>query len=567
MDAARQATALKGTAAPPAEGAGVSAARAGPPGAPLRWERAALAALTLACGLLYLCALGRGLAGTTDDGYYVMLARTFWTGHPYREFWEVGRPWHRYYPPGYPLLLAPFVHFFPHDPRLWKLPGALAAAAIVPLTHALARPRLRPATALCAAAWVGLAPWIVLAACGYVISEVPYTTASLAALVLLDRADLDRVASVLPAAGLVFVATVLRTTGLTLAVGGAVWLLLRCRGARSFISKIGPVTLLFLAAVAFLLPWKAYVSRTAIGGGGAYPTGIAGRRTVAAYGHHALEFAWEYATVEIPYTLWLPPTDALGAVLRVPHGGPAPSALLTLPVPFLALAIITAAVLAAGFARDVRRRFRADHAYGAACLALLCLWPYLCVRYVGPLLPLLVLYGASGLEGLLDRLAPLAPHVRLHATVAGLLLATQAVGAVRAAAYTRSPGWPDASQARFYALGRWMDGHLPPGAPIASDLPANLAVVARQPMTALWEIPDLHQALYHLAREGVRYVFLHPVPGGMVADYRHQLLAAYPDRFVAVKGFPIGPERLLRFTPQPGDLRRPAARGPSVETP
>ena len=68
-----------------------------------------------------------------DDGRYIILAESIATGQGYRLINFPYAPAEEAFPPGWPLLLAPFTHFFPGNYTLLKVLSFLFVLATIPL--------------------------------------------------------------------------------------------------------------------------------------------------------------------------------------------------------------------------------------------------------------------------------------------------------------------------------------------------------------------------------------------------------------------------------------------------
>ena len=115
--------------------------------------RTRAAALASAAALLYAwCALaGPGVGHVNDDAHYVLGAEALLRGS-YVETLDPADPRPFGYPPGFPLLLAPFVALArPHWDALQAVSIALTAASGL-LLYALAEAALAPGLGLWAAA-------------------------------------------------------------------------------------------------------------------------------------------------------------------------------------------------------------------------------------------------------------------------------------------------------------------------------------------------------------------------------------------------------------------------------
>lgn len=162
-----------------------------------------------------------------DDAHYIILAESLANGRGY-ELINFPRPQiERNFPPGWPLLLAPFTLAFPKNYDALKIVSLVLWLASICLVHKLfskrlASPRLEILTGL-----VALNPLLVGSSVT-VMSESAYLFVSLLALNTLDKKD-GRIAWLIPAAALAFYAQQIRTIGIALTVSLLIFLLLSRR--------------------------------------------------------------------------------------------------------------------------------------------------------------------------------------------------------------------------------------------------------------------------------------------------------------------------------------------------
>ena len=114
-----------------------------------------------------------------DNARYIILAEALVSGEGYCDIQLIGKPLHRTFPPGLPLLLAPLVMAFGRDIVILKLfivlTGVIGYAFFIKLTQSI----LPPLYALFATLTYLLTP-VIYTYSHYALSEVPFTTCVLA---------------------------------------------------------------------------------------------------------------------------------------------------------------------------------------------------------------------------------------------------------------------------------------------------------------------------------------------------------------------------------------------------
>ncbi|MCX7011979.1 MAG: hypothetical protein NTW86_05335, partial [Candidatus Sumerlaeota bacterium] len=168
-----------------------------------------------------------------DDAHYVVLADSLAAGRGCRLINYPDAPPERIYPPGWPLMLAPFARFLPAQYEIWKaLPFALWLASI-PLAARLFASRVGSPYWETLTALFALNPMLGLA--GVLLSEAAYVFLSLLALNLfeawggLPRDGGGRCGRLLAAVAVAAYAQMARTIGLSLALAFLGFLLWRRR--------------------------------------------------------------------------------------------------------------------------------------------------------------------------------------------------------------------------------------------------------------------------------------------------------------------------------------------------
>lgn len=116
------------------------------------WWPAAVGVICVVAAVHAAVVAGHYVVGSfDDDGHYLALAKAFVAGKGYVDTSAPGSPIESLYPPGYPLLLTPFVWLAPSTVWLLRLLSAFAFVGCIPLLDLLLRRREMP-TGLRAAA-------------------------------------------------------------------------------------------------------------------------------------------------------------------------------------------------------------------------------------------------------------------------------------------------------------------------------------------------------------------------------------------------------------------------------
>ncbi len=204
-------------------------------GAPSRswWRRPAVAVgAPLLLGLLHvvLVAPHYFVGSFDDDAGYILGAKALLAGHGLIALMPNGATVAGSYPPGYPILLVPFLWIWPHTYVPLRLLSVACYAAIFPLTWIyLGRRRVGDGVRIITLFVLALGS--AFATFGsMVMAETPFMVLLMVLLILIDRWDCDDrvftptgVAVIGAAAGLVW----LKEAGIGVVAGLCLWLLLR----------------------------------------------------------------------------------------------------------------------------------------------------------------------------------------------------------------------------------------------------------------------------------------------------------------------------------------------------
>jgi hypothetical protein len=395
----------------------------------IMWRSSVLVALLL-LSAYYVVQLGPFVGGKWDDGLYPILGKALATGQGYRMISAPGAPFEAGHPPLYPAILAVAWMIFPIFPaNVWALKGinVLFSLASVVLAYFFVR-KGRGGTrgqGVALAALIGLGSVIG----GFVdvtMSEVLYLAASLLALLAAERVLVrGQPAGKRALAGLALATALpilVRSVGLVLPLAVAGWLALERRWR-----ELGIYLAWVLAALAPWQLWSGWVVRC-------------GQPVYFHYMGFMAEATGERGLLAVLLST-LPANAAEILFSAVP-------VVLVPAWPMLAerwhlglVAPLAVAVCAVGLALAMRGGVRAFHLYLAGYLALVAVFPWPPMRYVGALAPVL----AYGLVEGLWALARLGWPGRVVA--AGLLAASLTWGALDVRTALRRPWPPPAWQA------------------------------------------------------------------------------------------------------------------------
>jgi hypothetical protein len=452
-----------------------------------------------------------------DAGHYMVLGEALRGGLGFRDIQLPGSPLHAKFPPGYPVILA--VSGWLGGLQLFKAVSLAFAAGSVWLTYRIAASLVGRWPAFVAAGLFAVSP-VLLDFSHRVLSEAAFTfiLLSVVAATLEDR----RVGVVaLTAAAAAFFT---RTAGVSVLLTLVAWTLLS--------RDLRRATVAILVALTCVIGWAAYQHL-------AQPTQpgylqqliqenpyvpAAGTVGLADFPARAASNLWRYMSSELPGSFGLP-------TLR--RG--------TLTGTALAGVLMTSLVLL-GWLRAAATRLGVAHLLVAFYVGLILLWPPVWTdrRFLLPVLPLLVVFGAVGATAVVERLGQ-----RLGAAIVGLLVAGVAVSALIsvgsvvptrvACQFAFRNGQPcDRPQYReFYAMGWWVAENTPAGAVIANRSPATFYLFSRRQGDLYPYSRDPSAVIRGLEEMGADYVLVDRL-SATTAMYLLPAVAANPDRFEVV---------------------------------
>ena len=480
-----------------------------------RTKLSAAAVIALAA-LLYAACWGSFYVGYfNDDVMYIALARSLGAGTGYCDIEFPDAPVHYKFPPALPAMLVPFQALQPEAlgaMQAVSLGFALAGIALLIVWLCDAPPSLRWGSALLLAC----NPFLVRYA-STVMSDVPFLAVTLLYLVvtrnLANEPPSPRQAALL--GGVAAFAFYLRSIGAVLVPATVLAMVVRRQGWR-------PVAAHVAAFGACILPW--IMRRGLLVYQGAVSDGFAQTPWYLI----ARENLWFYIP-GLPLTIWSDPIRAMSRLL-----GPEPSSVGWV------LVAITWVLLAMGFARrEGRRPSPAGFLfmmYGAAFV----LWPYRDIRFFVPMLPLLVVYFATGLQALAE---PLGHPRKDRAVIA--LTGLMALWLTGLDLYNATHTAPEDKNAPL-ATSAWARANLPEGVPVCTRSGA-LWLYSGHPVEVLGEWPGSAEGAVHDILKGrCEYVLLRSgtVPDAVAPEW-WETVARRPAMFEPV--YTCAPENAVMY--------------------
>ena len=433
-----------------------------------RWALGAVMALGVVCagaGLLfvgwaYWTALHAPAVGMFhDDGIYAVTAESLATGRGYRIVSLPTEIAQTKYPILFPALLAVVWKLFPEFPQnLFWLKLAPFACTLVwgALAYRLFREKTGSARAAMAlTGWMAVAPWVLFLGTA-LLSETLFAALMTGALVLLGRLERGRGgwATVVGVALLCSAAFLARTAGITLIVAGGLVLCMRGRW-----KQVASFALLCSALCGPWIWWQAQQQTAALDHEPYYSRA----------NYRSWNILLRFTPAEKAQIL---SQNVLGALL-------APAALVGVPAtgggPVLALAL--GALIVTGFAASLAWRPVALEIfvllYGAVVLS----WAWPPVRFVAPLLPVLLLYAYRGAKAVCALLRLRARETSAAMAFLALLFLLQGGWSLGQTALTarqtgavRMPGVPQDEWRETVRMFDWIERNSSPDAVLIGNL-------------------------------------------------------------------------------------------------
>ncbi len=397
-----------------------------------------------------------GILAGEDDSRYIALARSLRSGQ-YREIWSPDAPVHHMYPPGYSTLLAVWTAIGGEGFDWIVAFQVLVAVGTLVLAYDAFRRIARPAVALGALVILAVNPHL-LSSAGEVRSEGAlgfcFALAFWASVVLPRGA---RQTAILLAAAVA--APMIRTAGIVLpAAVVAEWVL-----ARRY-RDAALATLLFAVTVGPLLAWT--MSDPAPMAGTSYAADLVARDAGESMGRGFIARIIRSATFY--------PAQAIPIILPIPT-------IAGTAIDNVVSTLIIIGGLALGMFASLGRA-RLGVLLVLATAGMLSLWPWRAVRFLEPLLPVLVvllLLGVARVMDLLSRRAAMAAVVAVTLIIAttGAVKTAQQIALVREC--DRGDSLPDprcltTQEAAYFSAIRFVRDSLPRGARVVTVKAAAL---------------------------------------------------------------------------------------------
>ena len=469
-----------------------------------------------------------------DNAGYVALARSLLEGRGYVELYDPATPPHTQYPPVFPAVIAAALAL---GIRPWvglKLVVVCFSVAAVCFAFLWLRRR----------GWPGAAPWValivavspgVLELSHWVLSDVPFSAFTLAALWGFERLQRDAWGRFAIAAAAATLAYFTRSAGLPLIVAVIAWLALRrhWRQLAAFVLLVGP-----LAAAWWL--------RARMLGGGGYVEQFMmvnpyapelGRIGPIEFVERIIDNDRRYLAEHLPVVLF----GLEGRLMLVPS-----------------VAIVLLAAM--GWGSRLRRPGVAE-LFLPLYVGLLLAWPAVWSgeRFLLPVLPLVLAYAGIGLTRLCRRFAPRltryagpAGAVLLLAAAAPALRGQIEAGRVCTLRYLEGDRYPCLVQdwRDFFEIAEWSRRALPEDAVVLARKPRLFYLISGH-RSRVFPLSDDPDEFFAAAREaGARYVVLDYVDR-VSGFYLAPVLLRRPESFCAMRI--LAPHRAVLFGIDDGD--------------
>jgi hypothetical protein len=478
------------------------------------------ALFALAFGLVYAFIFDSKLDMGGDNAGYYILGRALLQGEGYTNIHIPGTPAASHFPPGYPALLAVAMLFGKSFTWLKVVNGILFGAALWWFRSIAEKATGSTAFAWVAVLLVGLNSHL-LRSSTIMMSEIPYTAASILALWTLLRWDPESKAFYRSydfwlVVVLASAAFYIRTAGIALGAGIGLYLLFERRWAAAF--TFGG------AFFALYLPWV--LRGRAVDAGSAYVDQLLsvnpyrpeeGQIDVSGLWDRIAENAGRYLGQELP--------NSMIPSLTVDYNPEAP-----VSHPFVGLLLL--GLIAYGIVRLPKLRWLVA-GYVLASFAIFLVWPsvWYGVRFIQPLVPVLVLSALYGAWELLRRVLP-SWNPWWFAALGLLLLAP-----VRTLNDEAKLDYPMPYQ-NYFRLGEFAKANVPAEAQFATTKPALWYLFAERKATRIPTEADPALFMQRLQEEGLNYVVVDQLGYGSVGRYFVPAYQAYPERFELVAQLP-----------------------------
>ncbi len=452
-----------------------------------------------------------------DAGHYMVLGESLRNGMGFRDIQLPGSPLHAKFPPGYPLILALAGWF--GGLQLFKAASLAFTAGSVWLTYRIAESLVGKRVAFLAAGLFAMAP-VLLGFSHRVLSEAAFTFLLLA-VVATTLGDRRVGAAALAAAAAAFFT---RTAGLSVLLTLVVWTLLSRDRRRSVVAV--------LVALSCVVGWAVYQHLAQPTQPGYLQQLIQQNPYVPAAGTvgmmdfpaRAATNLWRYVSSELPGSFGFP------TVRRETVTGTAVAG------------VVLSSLALYGWLRSAAIQVKVAHVLVAFYVGLILLWPPVWTdrRFLLPILPLLVVFGAAGAVAVVDLLGQRIGYATMGLVTAGVatmaLISSGSVVPSRVAcqfSYRNGHPCERPQYSEFYAMGWWASENTPVGSVIANRSPATFYLFSRRQGDLYPYSQDPSVVLRGLEEMGADYVLVDRL-SATTAMYLIPAIAANLDRFEVV---------------------------------
>ncbi|MGH7553271.1 MAG: hypothetical protein ACREMQ_09640 [Longimicrobiales bacterium] len=426
-----------------------------------------------------------------DDAWYLLLGRSL-RQFRYVDLYVVGEPIHQLYPPGYPAVLGFLGALFGENLQWISVLGVLFSVTTVGLVFLGCRRIMDERVALAVTAALAFNAEL-LARAGAVMSEPLFMLLAVASVFLLQEPTSNGKRA---AAGVLAIAAALtRTIGVTLIIGLGIYWLVQRRWRACALLALGSI-----ATIGLWIWWTAVA-----------PDQFIGKSYIAdaTFVRKAPSVPLAITIRSLRSTLFYL-SDAIPTGLAFPtiQGTPLDN-LVSISILTLGLTVGLVAIL---------RRWPAAGLFLTCYAGLLLIWPWRLLRYVAPMLPLIIPTVLLGLFLVARRVNPKRAWI-LPCAIALVLATTgflKSVHRIREAGpCDRSTRMPQgacisADQASFFAALRYIEDRLPDDAVIATAKAAPLYFYTghKTPPVGAVMAQSAESLLPFLRESGTSYILL-----------------------------------------------------------
>jgi hypothetical protein len=489
-----------------------------------------LAGLILLAVVASLIAFDPILSTNGDNALYIVLAMSWARGTGNSTICTPGEPANTMVPPGYPLLLAPLVTLFPDRWLPLKWLSTVLFILSVPAVLFMIRERRESLSMAFGVAVLAAINVNLLIYSSMIMTEIPFTFFSILGLTLAQRSLRSGAGPMTGREKVLFALAIfslaaayhIRSIGIVLPAALVIYLLVRKRYRLALTAG--------LAILLLSLPWAV---RNATGGeGGGYLEQFVLRNA----------YNPEMGTITAAdlFQRIMTNLKTYGVFVNAQTVFPSLSPLLSFrgfTGAYILLGLVITAIVLTGFIVQVRRSLTLLEIYTALFLGVCLLWPEMWsgVRFIVPIIPLLLYYFLAGLRALARLL-----EVRLvrrtgqlsAAVVLMLVLFSSARGVAGAAERFRS--YP-AQWENYFAVARWCRQNTDQQSIFVARKPSLFYLHARRQVLNYPYTSDTERMMSFLSEENVDYVIMDGFNWtGTTQRYLMPAVGAHRERFQPV---------------------------------